>query len=223
MRRSKMMVSNKKSNNQKINIETARRNGLAKISNGKINSYDPEVLLASSIDDDDLSKAFDELQKTYLKNTSNPAENKCSLMRLLLAYLRAAHWLHWTSHWQVKGPTSYGDHLLLERLYTSLTESIDTLAEKLVGEFGGDAVNPVEQSYFLIGFVNEIAKTEKGPIDRAYRIEKSLQIILKKVYEKIKAIGNLSLGLDDFIMALANDHDTNLYLLNQRIQGGISK
>jgi DNA-binding ferritin-like protein len=208
---------------QKSDLNSIRKNGLAKISRGEITNYDPEVLLASSIDDDQLSKAFDELQKTYLSNSKDVKEQKCALMRLLLSYLRAAHWLHWTSHWQVQGPTSYSDHLMLERLYNSLTESIDTLAEKIVGEFGGDSVNPVEQSYFLIGFVNDIAKTEKGPIDRAYKIEKSLQVILKKVYSKVQSLGAMSLGLDDFIMALANQHDTNLYLLVQRIQGGTGK
>jgi DNA-binding ferritin-like protein len=217
------VISSKRGQNPTADIAAIRKNGLAKIANGKISSYDPEVLLASSIDDDDLSRAFDGLQETYLAGSKDPKAQKCSLMRLLLAYLRAAHWLHWTSHWQVQGPTYYGDHLLLERLYTSLTESIDTLAEKLVGEFGGDAVNPVEQSYFLVGFVNEIAKSEKGPIDRAYKIESSLQMILKKVYSRIQGLGVMNLGLDDFIMALANNHDTNLYLLNQRIQGGISK
>ena len=217
------MLAITKNKNPKINLEAIRRNGLNKIANGKITSYDPDVLLASSIDDDALAGAFEDLEAQYLAGSTDPNEHKCSLMRLLLAYLRAAHWLHWTSHWQVKGPTSYGDHLLLERLYTSLTESIDTLAEKLVGEFGGDSVNAVEQSYFLIGFVNDIAKTENGPIDRAYHIEKGLQIILKRVYSKLKATGMMSLGLDDFIMALANAHDTNLYLLTQRLQEGISK
>ncbi len=217
------MLAKTKNQKPKINLEAIRRNGLNKIANGKIKSYDPNVLLASSIDDDELAGAFEELEAQYLAGSTDPKLHKCSLMRLLLAYLRAAHWLHWTSHWQVQGPTSYGDHLLLERLYNSLTESIDTLAEKLVGEFGGDSVNAVEQSYFLIGFVNDIAKTENGPIDRAYHIEKSLQIILKRVYNRLKATDMMSLGLDDFIMALANEHDTNLYLLTQRLQNGLEK
>ena len=56
----------------------------------------------------------------------------CDILCVLLATLRAAHLIHWTGHWQVKGDTQYGDHLLLERVYSGLADEIDTLAEKIV-------------------------------------------------------------------------------------------
>jgi len=34
-------------------------------------------------------------------------------------------------------------------------------------------------------------------------------------YDKLKEMDDISLGLDDFLMATANAHETNLYLLQQ--------
>jgi hypothetical protein len=45
------------------------------------------------------------------------------------------------------------------------------------------------------------------------------QLALRAVYDTIKASGELSLGLDDFLMAMADAHDTNRYLLRQRTAG----
>ena len=68
-------------------------------------------------------------------------QDKLSLLLVLLAGLRSAHLSHWTSHWQVKGQPYYGDHLLMDKLYNSLPEEIDTLAEKIVAEFGAEALS----------------------------------------------------------------------------------
>lgn len=203
--------------NPASSLEGARQSGLSKISQGQILKSDPEVLLAVSMDGDGLDLAFEQMQNTYLSGKKDVASQKLSLLRLLLAYLRAAHWLHWTSHWQVKGDTSYGDHLLFERLYLGVVEEIDTLSEKLVGEFGSEAVNALEQSYFLLGLVSDVTRMETHPVKRGLLVEQTMQNILKRVYDKLKSINALTLGMDDFIMATANAHETNLYLLKQRL------
>ncbi len=200
-----------------IDIESATKRGLGKLAAGQTTTPDPEIMLALSTDSEELEAAFSKMAEAYLAVKKDKASQKSSLIRLLLGFLRAAHWMHWTSHWQVKGNTSYGDHLLLERLYTGITEEIDTLAEKLVGEFGIEAVNPLEQSYFLLGFVNDVCSVESDPIRRALLVEKGVQEALRVTYERVKGLGKMSLGLDDYIMATANTHDTFLYLLNQRL------
>lgn len=90
-------------------------------------------------------------QATSLVNTHNKA---CDILCVLLATLRAAHLIHWTGHWQVKGDTQYGDHLLLERVYTALADEIDTLAEKVVSTFGCEAVDPISQIDMILSLIH---------------------------------------------------------------------
>lgn len=137
----------------------------------------------------------------------------------ILGMLRALHWLHWTAHWQVKGNPSYGDHLLFERLYTGIVDEIDTLAEKLVGAFGSGAVDALRQvsttQDWLAGWMSK-GDTE---IARALAAENQFQGQVRAVYEAVKSAGGMTLGLDDFLMSMANAHETNVYLLRQRLGG----
>lgn len=136
------------------------------------------------------------------------------ILQYLLASLRGAHWSHWTSHWQVKGSTYYGDHLLLERLYTGITAEIDTLAEKIVAYYGPDFVNPIHQSEIMNGFLEK--HSDKDPIRRALSVELSLLQALQDVYSVLETSKTLPLGLNDFLAATANAHETFVYLLKQR-------
>lgn len=140
--------------------------------------------------------------------------NKKVLMQMFLAFLRGVHWSHWTAHWQVKGQPSYGDHLLMEKLYSSVEEEIDTLAEKIVGEFGSEAVDQVDQAKYMLQSL--MTFPEKDPIKRSLLVEEMVQDFLKSVYTLLDNMNTMSLGLDDFIMSIANTHETNLYLLRQR-------
>ena len=142
-----------------------------------------------------------------------------TILQVLLAMLRASHWSHWTSHWQVKGKSYYSDHELMERIYNSLVEEIDTLAEKIVSNYGSEAVETVEQAKIMTNHLLPLmeAKAENDPIKRALIVEESLQMVLKKFYNMLKNLDCMSLGMDDFIMSIANAHETNLYLLRQRL------
>lgn len=151
---------------------------------------------------------------TYKGRKASLSLNKRAIMQMLLAFLRGVHWSHWTAHWEVKGQPSYGDHLLMERLYNSVEEEIDTLAEKIVGEFGSEAVNQVDQAKYMLQSL--MSFSEKDPIKRSLLVEEMTQDFLKSVYNLLDSMNTMSLGLDDFIMSIANSHETNLYLLRQR-------
>lgn len=140
--------------------------------------------------------------------------NAAQIVTTLLAALRTAHWSHWTSHWQVKGNPYYGDHLLLDRLYNALTDEIDTLAEKCVAFYGTESVDPVAQANMMSDML--VHHAESDPIVRALRIERFLQTMFAEVFEELEASGQMSLGLNDFIAAAANAHETAVYLLQQR-------
>lgn len=135
----------------------------------------------------------------------------------LLATLRAAYFIHWTGHWQTKGNPFYGDHLLLERIYTGITQEIDTLAEKIVAMYGPSAVEPTEQVQKVANIVlildNDRSLT---PIQRSLNVEESLIRLLEETFHELESMNSLSLGMNDFIAAAANAHETFVYLLRQR-------
>ena len=151
--------------------------------------------------------------------------NTQRLLTQLLAILRAAHWSHWTAHWQVRGVPQYGDHLLFDRLYSGISEEIDGLAEKCVSYFGPesvDALNSIANSARVISAYYGMSGAD--PIERALVIEQQIQNALALTYTRIKDSGEMSLGLDDFLMATANAHETNIYLLRQRLRDpGVAK
>lgn len=148
---------------------------------------------------------------------SPTSQSSRALLTQLLSLLRAVHWSHWTTHWQVRGHTAYGDHLLFERLYTGTTEEIDSLAEKVVSYFGADAVASSPSVEFVKSFLDTYESVSE-PYKKALMIEHHLQNALRKVYQTIKDSDEMSLGLDDFLMATANAHETNIYLLQQNLR-----
>ena len=138
-------------------------------------------------------------------------------LKFLLATLRAAQMVHQTGHWRVGGKTYYGDHQLLERLYNSVGEEIDKLAEKMVEKYGEDSVDIHEQIDHMHTVIKGIAKISCN-FRRAQAAEKMLQKLFKMSYDKLKETGELTLGMDDFLMASANNHETSCYLLGQRLK-----
>lgn len=141
-----------------------------------------------------------------------------NLLLQLLAILRAMHWAHWTAHWKMKGVPFYGDHLLFQRIYEALEGEVDSLAEKIVGTYGDSAISDLPIISDAHRFIAE--HTEKygdNLYARALGMEEHLQTAIKATYDVLKARGELTLGMDDFLMALANTHETHLYLLRQRM------
>lgn len=163
--------------------------------------------------------AFRHLTKTaYLDTTDNEQhELVLDLLLLSLAMLRAQHWLLWNTHWTVRGENFYQLHLLFQRLYDEdgLDDEIDTLAEKIVGFFGSAAIDPKQQMFEAAGWLDRWCKKSEDPILRALAAEEHLQEVLSQVYEAIENQGVMTMGLDDFIMALASRHETAQYLLQQ--------
>ena len=141
-----------------------------------------------------------------------------TMLSNLLAYMRALQWNHLTAHWQIGGDASYGDHLLFERIYEAMGDEVDTLAEKLVGLFGIGAVDPMDQSKLM---AHTLHHWDIGcPFERSLKAEQGLQVHLKKCRDALEDLGQLTLGMDDYLAATASAHETNIYLIQQR-QGGV--
>jgi len=145
-----------------------------------------------------------------------------SALQSLLAHLRALRWLYHTTHWQLKGESYYGDHLLFQRLYAgedggpNLDDEIDGLGERMTRYFGADSVS---DSVILPLTQDAISKVEGSPdlIRRAFALERATHGAIERAYGAIQASGHKTLGLDDFLMALADERDTAAYLLGQRL------
>ena len=137
-----------------------------------------------------------------------------AVLQNILAALRALHLLHWTAHWQVK---DYQDHLLMQRLYEAISEEIDALAEKIVALAGPAAVDLGAQMELIHEFMQSVAESGNADVMcRALTAEELLQNILANGLAELRIGGKISLGMDDFIMATADAHDTAVYLLKQR-------
>jgi len=139
-----------------------------------------------------------------------------SALQNMLGFLRAMHWNYWTAHWQVKGQTFYGDHLLFQRLYEGMTDEIDGMAEKIVGIYGSEAVgghDSIDRAH------NVLARWCGNPdlYSRAIQTEQEFQILTKGTIDLLDSKGHLSIGLENFLQDLADKHETNLYLLRQRL------
>ncbi len=153
------------------------------------------------------------MQFVQEKSTSAKT-NTIDSLKELLGLLRAQYWNYQSSHWQSKGNNFYGNHLLFQRLYESVPEQIDTLAEKLVGYFDEKAVDSVDSITKAQNWIKKWSKTD-DIVKRAIESEKDFQKFLKQSYDQIKTNDDMHLGLDDFLMSISSDHDTNMYLLQQ--------
>lgn len=145
-----------------------------------------------------------------------PFDPQCkAALQNLLGFLRAMHWNYWTAHWQVKGDPFYGDHLMFQRLYEGMEGEIDGTAEKIVGIYGSEAVG----GHDSIDRAHNVLKRWCDTADlyaRALQTEEELQMLLVQVRSLLSSKGHLSLGLDSFLQGLADTHETNVYLLQQR-------
>lgn len=158
-------------------------------------------------------------------------ENKgvlCGALSGLLAVLRAMHIAIHEGHWTASGPNFYSDHLLLERVYAGtgggpvLQDDIDGLGERIVAYCGPEFVDSRVVTRKALGLIDAWHDATPSPVSRALHAEESLQVALRAVYDALRQSadhggGPVPLGLDDFLVAMASAHDTNRYLLQQRV------
>lgn len=137
-------------------------------------------------------------------------------LQIILASLRTLQWCYHSAHWQARGSSSYGDHILLKQLYESVLTDVDDMGEKMVGLCGSESADG--RMLFLQGLQILVPQTQQStPMEDLKSQEETLQTALKRVYDGIKSREEMTLGLDDFLMSLANKHEQNLYFLKQRI------
>lgn len=147
-------------------------------------------------------------------------------LAVLLAAAQAVQHIHQTHHWQTRGGAFYGDHLLYQRLYEDMFDEVDGLAERLIGMTGqAIMVQPLLTMDHMLGIAKRMyagAKVLPGPEDLpalSLRTELCFTLALQYVYKLLESKGELSMGTDDMLQAMANLHETHVYLLQQRLGG----
>lgn len=134
-------------------------------------------------------------------------------MSLYVAFLRALYQIYQNAHWETKGEVFYGNHLLFQRLYEATQEHVDNAAEKTIGVYGtlyklDPLIARLCMKYSAKNFNDNWAKT----------ILTAENIFLKfsqKLYDDLKDNNEITLGVDDLIMAISNAHEVHVYLLKQ--------
>ena len=141
--------------------------------------------------------------------TAPGAENAC--VRVLVT-LQAIERHHHAAHLQASGESSYGDHLLFQRLYTDIQHEIDGLSEKMVAAFGKACVDADARAADAAELLAEWSESD-DTLERALDAELQLQDVVEDALAE-----DLSPGLENFFQDLADSHEAAIYLLQQRIR-----
>jgi len=148
--------------------------------------------------------------------------NKTSkVCALYIATLKAISLIHAHGHWTNKGIPFYGNHLLFERLYDSALDDLDLAAEKFMGLFGDEVLDYDLQVELLTKLLLKYKNLEGSPLEMSLSITKDFLKLSRDAYNLFKEEGKLeeSLGLDDMLMAIASNHETSVYLIQQVLKG----
>jgi DNA-binding ferritin-like protein len=146
-------------------------------------------------------------------------------MTHLLGCLRAANlWFH-AAHNLAKGPGFLGDHIdLYGEIYEQLNEDYDVAAEKAISLTGDESVACPQRvvshaAEKLQAYPSPSGMRSENIAPAGLEIMMALNDSVSEMFGALEAAGALSLGLNDFLAAAANQYETYIYLLQQRVKG----
>ena len=88
----------------------------------------------------------------------------------------------------------------------------------MVAYYGRDVVSSQSIWPDATVFMQSSLKSSECHYKQALVMENEVQKSIQKAYSAMKADGSMTLGMDDFLMALANERETPIYLLQQRAE-----
>jgi DNA-binding ferritin-like protein len=161
----------------------------------------------------------------YMPETARAGE-----LAALVAVLRAATMVHQSHHWQTRGASYYGDHLLFDRLYSESVGFIDQIAERAVGiggEYDGESqVGPLLQAKMIPAITamwcRDAAAEPNELASVSLHVERCIVDCVEEVRARMSKRGVLSSGTDNLLQGVADKHEEFVYLLQQRGKGAYS-
>jgi len=136
---------------------------------------------------------------------------------VLLALHRAVANIHQTNHWQASGPLFYQDHLLFERLYTTVNGVIDGLAEKAVGLGSPALVNVQLQSQQIDALIEYFCSQCAEPMLLSQHAEDISCALIHVSLDNLKNSNMLTDGIENMLQGICDTHESLRYLLKQRL------
>lgn len=149
--------------------------------------------------------------------------SKYSELGIILSSIHGLSLLHHSHHWKTKGTIFFSDHLLFERLYTSVEEDFDGIAERILGLDDQGGAEMVDMTKILSGAYkfNKLIKEYAFSDDCAVislEAEKFFLDCLEVCMDSLEQKGLLSRGLEQMLGNIADKHEGLIYLLKQRIK-----
>ena len=154
-------------------------------------------------------------------------DSRFAELAVFLDLLRSLQFLHQQHHWQVAGSSAYGDHLLFQRLYEGLALEIDSVGEKTAAMGGTELVASRHSLMNMPRFLNAvqdaagISQTETSSnfmIRKSLLAEKSFISAGEKLMRMLEEKKQLSRGIENLLGGILDAHETNIYLLEQRLK-----
>lgn len=142
---------------------------------------------------------------------------------MFISFVRAAyHWFH-AAHHCTSGASFGDDHDLFGEIYGDFLTVLDGIIEKAIGSCGIEsAAAPVQSLTIAISILGRWQSPETmnslAIASTALQVEKDYLDAVEELFSQLESAGELPLGLNDFLAATANKHDTYAYKLTQRIK-----
>lgn len=136
----------------------------------------------------------------------------------LATALHALYLLHQAAHWQTRGASYYGDHLMFQRLYKNIDKEIDSLGERAVAMGSPRLVCPITTAELSADILRAWGKGHG--LDSA---EKLVVLSLNAEKSVLAAIASAmataspSDGVQNLLQGIADAHEGSVYLLEQRL------
>lgn len=192
--------------------------------NRLVESFEAQVIaLGGSLPDRSVVRSEDVAFGSYVSEWTGLPYAELSV---LLAQLRATQCIHQTHHWQARGDSFYGDHLLFQRLYEALNDEIDGIAEKAIGLGCVENVQLALQSSQTTRMIDDRAIAARAvpgiptQVDLAKKslvAELTLLRFCALASQGLDDAGLLTRGLDNMLQGIEDTHEGHVYLLKQRV------
>jgi DNA-binding ferritin-like protein len=142
-------------------------------------------------------------------------------LSVILVHLKFLATVHQTHHWVSRGDTFYGDHLLFQRLYETVSSEIDALAEKSVGMGTVENVNITLQTAQVMRLVTGYGMTSTIPqpselASRSLAAENNFLKTTELALAHMREMGMLTSGIENLLAGMLDVHESHVYLLKQR-------
>jgi len=154
------------------------------------------------------------MDKEYLENY---LANYVGSLRAIQLWFHSAHIL-------AKGTGFAGDHVsLYGRIYSEITDEIDTAIEKAVGITDNELLGCPQVITFkalevLMDYPTPVNATALKIALSSLALVKSYLAYVTQMFGDLEKADELSLGLNDFLMQSANTFEGYAYLLQQRVK-----